>query len=118
MNLRLVGILIISAVSLTKNGAFSQCDLDFEHDVLVSEGKGQIFLKKNGGDDPIILKLFDALDGKDEFVQTIEFKSFGNRKRSVFEDLKPSTYFIQAENKECKITIGDLGGIIVRNDTK
>ena len=116
----LKGLLIIigflSLMPLTD--ATAQCKIEFEFRSEVSEKEGntgKIFLTKKAGGDAMTFRLYDLLNGKNEFLRTKKIANIRNNEELlVFENVPASTYIIQAEDKSCKRSLGGMKGIEVK----
>ena len=112
-------LIIIGFLSLMPlTDAKAQCKIEFEFRSEVSENEGntgKIFLTKKAGGDAMTFRLYDLLDGKNEFLRTKKIANIRNNEELlVFENLPASTYIIQAEDKSCKRSLGGMKGIEVK----
>jgi len=118
-NIKALCIALAMALAFTMvNDAQAQCDLKIESKVIVPEGSstGAIYLKVEKGTGSIDFYLVD-LSEPQKGTLIKETRSASDLKKDfvlIFDNLKPSTYTIQAiQSRECQVSVGGVGGITV-----
>ncbi len=113
----LIAVGFLSLMSLTD--AKAQCKIEFEFRSEVSEKEGntgKIFLTKKAGGEEVTFRLYEFFHIKKGAVKTKKTEKFSNRGEFlVFDNLPSSRYLILAEDKNCKVTIGGIEGIVVKS---
>jgi len=112
-----VGLMMICAI-LFSSESQAQCDLQVESKVekLSSGANSNILLRVDKGTGSIDFYLTDlkAPHNGPVMKKTISASALKDDFVIVFNNVKPSTYTIQAiQNRDCQVSVGGVGGITV-----